>query len=545
MDWPAYFAGSHARHTDLPTYAFQHEHYWQAPDADSGDVSSVGQTPVGHPLLRALVKPAIGGLLFTSRLSLSTQPWLAGHAVQGTVLLPGTAFVEMAIRAGDEVGCGAIEDLTLAAPLILPEHGAVVLQVAVGEDEGGRRSVTVHSHAEDSAGPWLHHATGTLVPQASGQPFELTEWPPAGATLVEAGDAYETLGALGFDYGSVFRGLRAVWRRGDDLFAEVALPVGGAPEAERFGLHPALMDAALHAIVLANPDDEPSLPFSWSDVTLTATGATVLRVRITSSERDTFAIQAADESGQPVLSVGSLLARPIVTEAGQIEPTGAHDDLLRMDWLPLTPVTPADPLRCAVTADADPLVAELEASGHTVTVWPDLAAAAESSMVDVVVVPVTTTGEGSEVDRTHIAVASTLGQIQAVLSDRQFDATKVVFVTRGAIAAGLGDVPGDVVGAAVWGLVRSAQSEEPGRFVLVDVVGAAGAVLADLVASGEPQALVRDGVARVGRLVRVGTGSGLLTPSQPWRLDIAEKGELGNLALVPAGGVVLAEGEVR
>ncbi|GDY50728.1 hypothetical protein SVIO_013510 [Streptomyces violaceusniger] len=308
VDWAGMFAGTGARRVDLPTYAFQRTHFWlesETVDA-AGDVASVGLDSAGHPLLGAAVPlPDSDGLLLTGRLSLRTHPWLADHAVADVTLLPGTAFVELLMRAGDAVGCDQVDELTLGAPLVLPEQGTVRLQVAVGgPDEAGRRSVGVYAQTED--GPWTQHATGVLgsgtTSAAAGHPTGPEAWPPAGAEAVDVGGLYERFARTGLGYGPSFQGLRAVWRKGDEVFAEVRLAEEARQDAERFGLHPALLDAALHAMAfggfvrLPEPDgdvrrDEGSgtgrvrLPFAWSGVALHATGASALRVRLARSGR--------------------------------------------------------------------------------------------------------------------------------------------------------------------------------------------------------------------------------------------------------------------
>ncbi|MGW4378044.1 type I polyketide synthase, partial [Streptomyces albidoflavus] len=255
VDWTTYYAGTGARRVDLPTYAFQHQHYWPKNALPPADLAGIGMSATEHPLLVGSVSLVGEDMsLFTSRLALDTHPWLADHAVFGTVLLPGTAFVDLALHVGDRVGCPVLDDLTLQAPLVLPERGAVSLQIVVGSaEEDGRRPVTVHSASAgdgDETEAWTLHATGFLAPEtaAGEEGFAPAEWPPAGTTPVQLDGLYEELVGAGFGYGPVFQGLRALWRRGDEVFAEVALPEDTWQEAARFGLHPALLDAALHAI---------------------------------------------------------------------------------------------------------------------------------------------------------------------------------------------------------------------------------------------------------------------------------------------------------
>ncbi|MFF1798407.1 acyltransferase domain-containing protein, partial [Kitasatospora sp. NPDC058263] len=264
VDWAKTLpAGFTPTHLELPTYAFDHEHYWLR-SAAATDAASLGQGRADHPLLGAVVQlPQSDGLVFTSRLSLRTHGWLADHTVGGVVLVPGTGLVELAVRAGDEVGCGVLDELVIEAPLVVPEHGGLRVQVAVGgPDERGARTVEVYSAREDAvegtdtAGAmdaWVRHATGTLLPTTAGaaEPeFDFTAWPPPGAQPVDITGGYDLLDRAGYAYGRSFQCVRAVWRRGEEIFAEVALPDELRERAAGFGIHPGLLDAALHSSML-------------------------------------------------------------------------------------------------------------------------------------------------------------------------------------------------------------------------------------------------------------------------------------------------------
>ncbi|NBH11173.1 polyketide synthase dehydratase domain-containing protein, partial [Amycolatopsis sp. SID8362] len=152
------------------------QHYWLQGQVAGGDPASLGLGPATHPLLAAVVAlPVSGGVVLAGRLSTATQPWISDHDVLGTVLLPGTGFLELAIRAGDEVGCAVVEELTLRAPLALTPGTGVQVQVAVGPEDGaGRRPVHVLSR-EEADGPWTLHAEGSLVPGALTPAADLTE----------------------------------------------------------------------------------------------------------------------------------------------------------------------------------------------------------------------------------------------------------------------------------------------------------------------------------------------------------------------------------
>ncbi|MDX3187241.1 SDR family NAD(P)-dependent oxidoreductase [Streptomyces sp. MN03-5084-2B] len=500
-EWTAVFEGTGARRVALPTYAFQREWFWLHAPAMTGDVGSAGLAAPGHPLLGASVELAGGdAVVFTGLLSLRTHPWLAGHAVGGTVLLPGTAFVELAVRAGDQVGCDRVEELTLAAPLLLPEQGAVQVQLSVGAPgETGSRELTLHSRTGDGE-PWTVHATGVLGSGAA-VPEPLLEWPPANAEAVSVDGIYDDLALAGFDYGPEFQGLRAIWRDGEDVYAEVVLPDESA--AAGFGLHPALLDAALHAMSRgaggtggSAGSGGPRLPFSWSGVSLHATGATALRVRLRPAGADAIALDVADGTGAPVARVESLVVRPLTLPSG-----GTVESLFRLDWQPVTPAAPG--VRRVAMLTPDPVAAD----AFGAVAYEDFGTLADvlddgGPAPDTLIVPVT---GGLTAAAVHETTGYALALLQAVLADERFAATELVLSTRGAVAATSEDTAGDPAAAAVWGLVRSAQSEEPGRFRLADLdddVESAKA-LAGALATDEPQLAVRGGAVFAPRLARV------------------------------------------
>ncbi|MGF1430525.1 SDR family NAD(P)-dependent oxidoreductase [Kitasatospora sp. LaBMicrA B282] len=465
VDWARVHPG--AERVELPTYPFQRERYWLEDGAAPGDVAAAGVEAVGHPLLGAMVVLAgSDALVFTGRLSLRSHGWLADHAVHGTVLLPGSALVELALRAGEQAGCPHLDELTLEAPLTLPEQGEVQLQLAVEPADGaGRRSIAIHARVGE--GEWVRHAKGVVAPATSPELPEEESWPPVGAEPVDLGDFYAERAAAGFGYGPAFRGLRAAWRRGAEVFAEVRLDGDGAA-AGRFGVHPALLDAALQAMAVGEllpADGVPRLPFAWSGVELHATGATVLRVRLVAVGEEAVALTATDERGLPVLSVESLTLRQFAVGAV----SSISDALFRVEWREVGVVGGGVLGGGGVVGDVE--VVEVDVSGGVLGV-----------------------------------LSGVLGVVRRVLGGPE--GGRVVFVTRGAVGFGLVGGP-DAVGAAVWGLVRSAQSEHPGRFGLVDVE--CGVVVDAGVVAGvgvESQVVVRGGGVFVPRLVRVVVGSG-------------------------------------
>ncbi|MFF0732687.1 type I polyketide synthase [Streptomyces chartreusis] len=511
VDWTTAVGGS-SRAVDLPTYAFQRQRYWPTAGAMTTDVSAAGLDATGHPLLGAAVTVADSGdLVLTGTLSLSAQPWLGQHRVSGAVFFPGTGFLELAVRAGDAAGCGRVDELTVAAPLVLPERGAVQVQVRVdAADEEGRRGIRFHSRPARGDAPWQLHATGALSHDpAVPAPLDTTEWPPAGATEVDVTDIYERYSRAGLDYGPAFQGLRGVWRLDDDAYAEVVLPEQ-AGSTQGLGLHPALLDAVLHAGVHAGEENhERMLPFGWQDVTLHASGATVLRARITRTGPDSLTIAATDVEGDPVVTVGTLTLR-VGTDRPAAGPVDdPRDALLHLTWEPAPADLPAPAgARWAVVGDdAHGLGQALALAGESVVAYAETFAAAIGEDGDNGPVPhgflVSVTG-GEDADAVHDTVTRTLTLLQDWLADERLDRSRLLLVTHGAVAPDGGAVT-EPAAAAVWGLVRSAQSENPGRFVLVDLDEAetsATALPAVLVAE-EEQWAVRDGRPRVPRLARV------------------------------------------
>ncbi|MEV4141770.1 SDR family NAD(P)-dependent oxidoreductase [Dactylosporangium sp. NPDC049742] len=548
LDRAAAFTVPGAVPAALPTYAFQRTRFWPRPGTGvSAGLAGAGLATADHPLLGAAVALAdTGTVVLTGRLSTRTHPWLADHALPGAVIVPGTALLELALRAGDEVGCPVVDELTLAAPLTLPDRGAVELQVRVDPAEGDAdaRPVTIHARPADGGHPWTLHATGVLT---TGQPDAATttaQWPPAGAEPVDLDGFYAGLAVAGFHYGPVFQGLEAVWKVGDDVYAEVALPGDAAEDADRFTVHPALLDAALHAVAFTGlgRTDRGRLPFAWTGVTVHAAGATRLRVRLQTLGADAVSVTVADPAGAPVATVASLTLRELAATA----PAHSNvDGLLRLDWQPLR-LAAAEPqaLRWAVVGvDRLGFGAAADASGVHLESYADLAslaaAAGNGARIPATVFHVSA-GTPDTVAAAHALTARALADVQEWLENPAFGASRLVFLTRDAV----GDDVRDPAAAAVHGLVRSAQSENPGHFVLVDLDTSADsmAALPAALDSGEPALLLQGGTVRIPRLATVNGTEELTPPDGPWRLTPGEDGTLEGLTVEHAGE---AAGELR
>ncbi len=606
VDWGAVCGGGGVGRVALPTYPFQRQRYWVAPGVGVGDVRGAGLGVSDHPLLGAAVQVAGGeGWLFTGRLSLDTHAWLADHAALGTVLLPGTGFLELVLAAGREVGCEVVEELTLEVPLVLAAGAAVQLQVSLGEPDGdGRRQVSVYSRAQAQAedadggeqpegGGWVRHASGSLLPEPDATvdaPGLGSSWPPEGARELDVEFLYERLAEAGYGYGPVFQGVRAAWRGDGEVYAEVALGEDAAAEAGRFGVHPALLDAALHSLFLLDGEDGSDLggvvlPFSLGEVSLRRGGVSSLRVRLARGEGGEMTVAAFDEAGELVLSLGSLALRPL--EARQLgagaPASGASAPLHRVEWVEvpdrdLVPVVEGGgPLRCVLLGDLELAGVEGERCEDLARLVREVEDGAPAP--DVVFAAAPIDAGGTDVAAAaRVDVQRSLGLLQEWLAASVLGGARLVLLTGGAVAVGAGEVP-DLAGATVSGLLRSAQAEHPDRFVVVDVgsggVGGLGRVGgSDLVGGvvdgglaggsgsagggvdwlglldvGESQLVVRGGRVLVPRLVGLDGGELLRAPAgeSGWHLGSGRGGTLDDLALVESPGVwePLGVGQVR
>jgi polyketide synthase 12 len=509
VDWRA--ALGDANFVDLPTYAFERHRFWISGDAVAADAAGLGLAASEHALLGAVVElPSTGGVALTGRLSPSAQGWLADHSVGGVVLFPGAGFVELVIRAGDEVGCGVVDELNLAAPLVWPASGSVAVQVVVdGPDESGARAVSVFSRTEAGT-PWVLHAEGALSAGSVQPTADLSAWPPVGAVAVDIGDGYERLAERGYGYGPAFQGLTAMWRRGDEVFAEVSLPADAGVSAAGFGVHPAMLDAALHAVMLASQtglvtglaaaagltEGSVLVPFSWQQVSLHAAGASAVRARIAPTGPSAVSIELADGLGLPVLSVASMVARPVTERQlkAALSGSGGHR-LFEVVWSP-APAASSAPVPTYEVFESEPAT-------------------------------------GDPVAGVYAATHKALTVVRSWLTEH--DSGVLLVATRGAVALPGEDVT-DLAGAAVWGLVRSAQTEHPGRIVLVDADGPLdGEGIEAALVAGEPQVLLRGGQVHTARVHGSRAVDGILVPPDgvPWRLGMSSAGTFEDLRLEP------------
>ncbi|MEU6184205.1 type I polyketide synthase, partial [Streptomyces coeruleorubidus] len=502
-NWHNYFHNTGAHPTPLPTYPFQTHRYWPNPAARGSSTSETG-----HPLLGSVVDLAhSSGSVLSGQLSTRLNPWLADHVVAGSIVFPGTAFVDLALHAAARSGRHDLQELTLESPLMLSEEDSVELQVTVGEPDGdGLVRVSVHSRPADSAS-WQLHATGLIGGEQPSEPsWSLRAWPPSGSVPLPAGDCYAAFAAAGLDYGPLFQGLRAAWRVGEEVAVEVELP-GDEDHASGYGLHPALLDSVLHAVGVGRmfgDDGQAWLPFSWAGVRMYTKGASSLRAVLSPASENAISLRIADQAGHPVAEVERLSMRKI---------TGEHfskhrQSLFEQIWVPRQ--IPGTAASLAV------LGAEVESADAT------------HALV--------TVKSGDSLDPEDVLMTTT-DVLDKMLSHA--DARTLVVVTTHAMAVGNEPSP---AGAAVWGLVRAAQAEQPNRIVLVDLDDdeRSRQALPYALNSGEPQFALRQGEMRVPRLVPAAVGP---ATSPEWESStVLVTGAAGSLGSLVAQHLVRTHG---
>ncbi|MDB1086974.1 SDR family NAD(P)-dependent oxidoreductase [Streptomyces sp. ACA25] len=536
VSWEAAYPGEEGRWVDLPTYAFQRQRYWLDTPREATTESTSD-----HPLLDAVIDlpddGESGGVVGSGRLSLRRHPWLADHVVHGAVVVPGAVLVEMAVWAAGKARCDVVDELTLEAPLVLSRTADREIRVVVD----GKRVISVHSRGEGDPG-WTRNAVGVVGSGSGGTPREedLAVWPPTGAVAVPVEGEYAGLSALGFDHGPLLRGLKEVWRRDGALFAEVELPAHGSVDPGRFRVHPALLHAALLPVGLRQGVDDPRaegrLPYRWTGVRLRSAEPTALRVRLAPARENALSVTIADQDGVPVGGVESLTLRSVDVEELTELSFDHRDSLFQVDWVPFPVPAGEAPGRHAVLGASATITASSAQGGKVFADLDELAAS--GGEIPPVVIAAFDRADAAAGD-TPAVVERNLHRVlrwtQGWLSDDRFSDSRLVIVTRKALHDD--QVPGtgtDPAAAAVWGFVRSAQTENPGRFMLVDTDDqpASWAGIPVVAASGEPQLKIRAGLVTTPQLAHASGAS-----AGGGSLDGAADGSaLGNGTVLITGG---------
>ncbi|MFE2335173.1 type I polyketide synthase [Streptomyces coelicoflavus] len=471
-------------------------------------MSTAGLDRSEHALLNVVVSdPESPSLTLCGRVGTQSHPWLAEHVVAGEVVLPGTVYVDVMLHAGSMCGLSRLDDLTLEAPLIMPTGAALDVRMAVEPpDEKGRRAVRLYSRTSAPAGTWTRHASAVLTAAGTvGEDYSDVAWPPPDARPVDLGAAYALLAAGGLAYGPVFRGLRRVWVRPSEVFADVELPEG--VDVRGHVLHPALLDSALHAIgcgeLVEQSEDGPKLPFAWHGVEMSATHAKRVRVSLSSTGDDRVCLRLYDEAGHRIGGVDSLTLRS--APVGRRHTAITHS-LLEVQWQALPPAEQRASWWVVLGEDSVGLMPVLRTSGIRVEEHADTAglgaAVTASGMTPDVVAVALSTPEGLSVPAATAQLTSqTLRFLQEWFADPRFGTSRLILLTRGAST--------EPAAAAVAGLVRAAQAEHPGRVALVDLDTAplTSQALVTAFSSGEPHVSIIAGAVLSPRFSPI-TGTG-------------------------------------
>ncbi|MFG2052915.1 SDR family NAD(P)-dependent oxidoreductase [Micromonospora sp. NPDC048930] len=490
-------------HATPPTYPFEHRHYWLTA-APATDTHHLGLRPSAHPILPAALELAgTADVVLTGRLGIGEQPWLAEYRLLGAVLLPPTVTLDLALHAAGQVGCDQVDELTVLAPLAPPEQGHVRVQVTVtAADESGRRPITIHvgTTADDAEVVWHRHAAGLLSSSDAPARAPETAWPPPGWAAVDLAALGERVAADGWAPGGDC--LAAGWQRDGEFAAEVRVDGG-----DGYVLHPALLDAALRLVPSDGVGGEgaAALPMAWSGVRLHTAGATDLRVRLRRDGTDGCALVAVDGTGSPVLSVARVAFRrvPVADLPGQAT---ARGQVWRLDWVPAT--LPAGP-----TGTDGWVTVGQPVPGWELPCYPDLDALRQTvtdgnvPVLTQVIVPLPDHVAGRDDDAdvpgaVHRAIEELLRTLQTFLTEPTYADTRLTVLTAGAVSTGPHDQLTNLPAATCWGLVRTAQTEHPGRIGLVDTdhTPASLRVLPAAVASGQPQLALRTGTPHRAQL---------------------------------------------
>jgi acyl transferase domain-containing protein/thioesterase domain-containing protein/aryl carrier-like protein len=558
VDWDAFFTGSDAKPVKLPTYPFQRRRFWLDGMHASGDAAGAGLQDPDHPLLAAAIdSPAGDGLQLSGLISTASEPWLAAGTVLGAVVAPAATQIELALAAARAAGLAGIEQLELEAPLVLSGEGGAQLRVSVGETGEGSRTVEVHSRPRPEPDvepePWARHAVGTLAAEAvavddADAAFARGEWPPPEAEALDFERVYDRLAEAGIEQDAAARCLRGAWRSGEDVLLEVALGEVAGTAADRFRVHPVLLEAAaLAGLELAGDEgEELTLPRRWGAVRSFAGAGASLRVRATAG-RHGIDLLFCDETGEPVLALDSLVGE--APDPHAVSSSWRRRSLYRLEWSPAA----AAPSGVAPTVAT---LGQVAVSGFEGARYSDVAALLEAieagaSPPDVVLIePLPGAGAGEDLAagaRAGARAGLDLAKVwagAAALPD-----SRLVVLTRRAVSTSAGDDP-DLSSAPLWGLFSSAAGEYQGRFSVLDrdVEEVPPAALASAIAAGagEPQLAIRAGEVLVPRLSRPGPGE---FESAPAPLDpegtILITGELSGHGAAVARHMAAAHGARR
>jgi acyl transferase domain-containing protein/NADPH:quinone reductase-like Zn-dependent oxidoreductase/acyl carrier protein len=566
LDWHALYP--RVQPVDLPTYRFQGRRYWPAPSRRRSGLAAAGLEEGGHPLLAAACDLPDGAVVLSGRLSQDDQPWLADHAVHGTVLVPATGMVELML-------CGArrtsdrsrLEDVVFHTPLIVPDT-PVDIQLHCADDGGGRHLLRLHSRSHGGTGAWTLHAeaqtpgqdAGPAASRPPGMPGRGTlPWPPHDAEEVAVADCYQALEARGYAYGPQFRNLTAVWRRGGTWFTQARLDETAGSDG--YTMHPALLDSLLHGLLMDGDSERTMLPYAIGSVEIFTEPHSELRARLTPRDGDSVQLEAVTLDGRTAVRIEDLRLRPTSALRLRAALAAADSTVFTPRWeaLPPPPAPGRSQAREYVAAGpCEGLAAERACD--------DMAAVADAAAAgEIVPAAVVLDCRADDTDTSGVQAAASaemptalqrrlarvLREVQTFLRREELAPARLVAVTCRIHPVAFGDQAADPVAAACAGLLRSAGNEHPGRVLLVDTdaAGLPSETLTAALAVEDGEVAVRGGRLFVQRLKPAHDGMLALPADEaaPWRLAPAASHTIEDVRAVPVPSFPerVAAGEVR
>ncbi|BBY50062.1 putative polyketide synthase [Mycolicibacterium arabiense] len=567
--------GRPGRRLELPTYPFQHRRFWPK----TSGLATEGGGPAVSGILGNAKDLASGDSVYTSRLSVKSQPWLSDHVIYGTVVVPGATYAAMALAA---VGTPArVKDVFFYEPIILPEKASREVQLTLHPvEDGSGFTFTVHSRpygVRDAE--WALNADGTVAAgvaddgdvtdEPEGTQPEAVEETIERLNRMRPQELFETFADMELAWGPTWSGsLKSLWLGDGEAIGDILV---GPELAEQLGtepMHPVLMDLctgvafpAFPALLAAEQGvSDLFLPLRYGQVTLREKMPRRFYCRATwhandlDNETQVFDLDFVDRDGRHLGGIREFTVKRAPREALLRGLGGDAARLLyTLGWheVPVPPtdgggnvngtwlIAGFDELAAMVpgcipfdrAADAEQLGRVLADAhergvGFSGVVWrASTPGSAEEGL-----------GSGSAVARVETEIANLLSAVHTVQRGDVKLPGGLWIVTERAVACESVE-PVDPVQAALWGFGRTAINEEPAlRAKLVDCDGSPEAVtaLAALLATpvDEPELAVRQGKLLASRLVPWARTGHLTVPrGGDYVLAPTERGAIDNLRL--------------
>jgi phthiocerol/phenolphthiocerol synthesis type-I polyketide synthase C len=591
VDWKAFDEPYQPLKVPLPTYPFERERCWQDPP-DASD-SRESAKPV-HALLGKRVNSALPMAQFQSEIGIETLRYVRDHKIQGSVVLPASAYLEMAGAAAAELfgaGSAVLSNVAFQEALILPASGARTLQLVASPASSGSASFQIYSSNANLNGSyenaaWTLHASGDMrmevaeVSRCSEQQFSLDEIRDRCPRRKTAAELYGSLRNAGLEYGPSFQGVEQLWCGHREALGEVRLPPAVIPVCQTNGkcdetwIHPALLDSCVQVLAAALPEDTNGAGRKW---TYLPSGVASLRflarpearlfshcvVRPGSSLGTEFLeadIRLLDEEGCVACELLGFRVKLVSRETDREARENPADLLYDVTWVAKRPAVSrnsddAQPPSWFIVADrgglGQSLAALLQSQGQKCTV-----AALLDDLRDLRlpagrcnVVHLSSLDLGDLAARPDAILEAqtkwihTLQFVQTLLREAGGSKPRLWIVTRGAQAAGAAPARVSLAQTPLWGLAKSIDLEHAEldcTRIDLDPQGGAEELLALVeelsLPATEREVAFRKGTRFVARLVprapKFSNDAVLDIPdTDSFRLDISHPGNLENLLL--------------